>query len=144
MEFKTVSFGGYDKKAVDTYIEESEANYEKEITELRANAEKLADTVKSLQTMRDVNMNESKETIDNLKSVNEKLESEIEHLKEELKSYREKEGESAARYESISRTLLAAQELGRKSIGFELNPEYIKLINKKLYGYTSQLCLFNE
>jgi len=41
-------------------------------------------------------------------------------------------------------TLLAAQELGRKSIGFELNPEYIKLINKKLNAYTSQLCLFNE
>lgn len=41
-------------------------------------------------------------------------------------------------------TLLAAQELGRKSIGFELNPEYIKLINKKLNGYDSQLCLFNE
>lgn len=41
-------------------------------------------------------------------------------------------------------TLLAAQELGRKSIGFELNPEYIKLINKKLNSYTSQLCLFNE
>lgn len=41
-------------------------------------------------------------------------------------------------------TLLAAQELGRKSIGFELNPEYIKLINKKLKSYVSQLCLFNE
>ncbi|MBR1941257.1 MAG: site-specific DNA-methyltransferase [Bacteroidaceae bacterium] len=41
-------------------------------------------------------------------------------------------------------TLLAAQELGRKSIGFELNPEYIKLINKKLNSYTSQLCIFNE
>lgn len=41
-------------------------------------------------------------------------------------------------------TLLAAQELGRKSIGFELNPEYIKLINKKLNGYASQLCIFNE
>lgn len=41
-------------------------------------------------------------------------------------------------------TLLAAQELGRKSIGFELNPEYIKLIKKKLNGYASQLCLFNE
>lgn len=41
-------------------------------------------------------------------------------------------------------TLLAAQELGRKSIGFELNPEYIKLINKKLNGSASQLCLFNE
>ena len=41
-------------------------------------------------------------------------------------------------------TLLAAQELGRKSIGFELNPEYIKLINKKLNSYASQLCLFNK
>ena len=41
-------------------------------------------------------------------------------------------------------TLLAAQELGRKSIGLELNPEYIKLINRKLNGYASQLCLFNE
>ena len=41
-------------------------------------------------------------------------------------------------------TLLAAQELGRKSIGFELNPEYIKLIDRKLNGYASQLCLFNE
>lgn len=41
-------------------------------------------------------------------------------------------------------TLLAAQELGRKSIGFELNPEYIKLINRKLNSYVSQLCLFNE
>lgn len=29
-------------------------------------------------------------------------------------------------------TLLAAQELGRKSIGFELNPDYITLIEKKL------------
>lgn len=41
-------------------------------------------------------------------------------------------------------TLLAAQELGRKSIGFELNPDYIKLINRKLNGYASQLCLFNK
>ena len=41
-------------------------------------------------------------------------------------------------------TLLAAQELGRKSIGFELNPEYIKLINKKLNSYAPQLCLFNK
>lgn len=41
-------------------------------------------------------------------------------------------------------TLLAAQELGRKSIGFELNPDYMKLIEKKLSGYNSTLCLFNE
>lgn len=41
-------------------------------------------------------------------------------------------------------TLLAALELGRKAIGFELNPEYIKLINRKLTNFTSQLRLFNE
>ena len=41
-------------------------------------------------------------------------------------------------------TLLAAQELGRKSIGFELNPEYIKLIKNKLTPVTSQQCLFTE
>lgn len=41
-------------------------------------------------------------------------------------------------------TLLAAQELGRKSIGFELNPEYMKLINKKINNFVSQQCLFNE
>ncbi len=41
-------------------------------------------------------------------------------------------------------TLLAAQELGRKSIGFELNPEYIKLIKNKLTPIISQQCLFTE
>lgn len=39
-------------------------------------------------------------------------------------------------------TLLAAQELGRKSIGFELNPDYIKLIERKLRKYVDQPCLF--
>ena len=41
-------------------------------------------------------------------------------------------------------TLLAAQELGRESIGFELNPDYIKLINKKLNPVVAQQCLFTE
>ena len=41
-------------------------------------------------------------------------------------------------------TLLAAQEQGRKSIGFELNPEYIKLIKNKLTPIISQQCLFTE
>lgn len=41
-------------------------------------------------------------------------------------------------------TLLAAQELGRKSIGFELNPEYVKLIKNKLTPTISQQCLFTE
>ena len=41
-------------------------------------------------------------------------------------------------------TLLAAQELGRKSIGFELNPEYVKLIKNKLAPIISQQCLFTE
>ncbi len=109
-QFKTVSFGGYDKKAVDTYIAQMEADYEKEIASLKANATKLSDTVKNLHTMREVNMNESKGTIDNLKSVNEKLQVEIDNLKSELESYKSKEMESATRYESISRTLLQARE----------------------------------
>lgn len=41
-------------------------------------------------------------------------------------------------------TLLAAQELGRKSIGFELNSEYMKLIKNKLTPIVSQQCLFTE
>ena len=41
-------------------------------------------------------------------------------------------------------TLLAAQELGRKSIGFELNSEYIKLIKNKLNPIVSQQCLFTK
>ena len=41
-------------------------------------------------------------------------------------------------------TLLAAQELGRKSIGFELNSEYIKLIKNKLTPIVSQQCLFTK
>lgn len=41
-------------------------------------------------------------------------------------------------------TLLAAQELGRKSIGFELNPDYIKLINRKHKPVIAQQCLFTE
>lgn len=41
-------------------------------------------------------------------------------------------------------TLLAAQKLGRKSIGYELNPDYIKLIKNKLIPIISQQCLFTE
>lgn len=41
-------------------------------------------------------------------------------------------------------TLLAAQELGRKSIGFELNSDYIKLIKNKLTPIVSQQCLFTK
>lgn len=41
-------------------------------------------------------------------------------------------------------TLLAAQELGRHSVGFELNPDYIKLIKRKLNPIVLQQCLFTE
>ena len=40
-------------------------------------------------------------------------------------------------------TLRAAQELGRKSIGFELNPDYIPLIKRKLMSIDDTLCLFD-
>lgn len=41
-------------------------------------------------------------------------------------------------------TLRAAQELGRKSIGFELNPDFIPLIQKKLMSINDSPCLFDE
>lgn len=108
--FKTVTFGGYDKNSVDYYIEDLKLRYEKEIEELKANVNKLSEAVLSLKTMREVNMNESNKTIEGLKTANADYESEIESLKEQLNAYKQREYESAGRYESISRTLLEARE----------------------------------
>ena len=110
VQLKTASFGGYDKKAVESYIEELQADHEKEVSELKASVVKLSETVKNLHTMREVNLNESSSTIDNLKKVNDELQVEVTQLKHELEAYRVKEEESASRYESISRTLLEARE----------------------------------
>ncbi|MBE5943849.1 MAG: hypothetical protein E7258_02905 [Lachnospiraceae bacterium] len=110
IQLKTASFGGYDKKAVESYIEELQAEHEKEVSELKASVVKLSETVKNLHTMREVNLNESSSTIDNLKKVNDELQVEITQLKEQLETYRVREDESASRYESISRTLLEARE----------------------------------
>ncbi len=110
IQLKTASFGGYDKKAVEAYIEELNAEHEKEVAELKANVMKLSETVKNLHTMREVNLNESTSTIDNLKQVNDQLQVEVTQLKQQLETYRYKEEESASRYESISRTLLEARE----------------------------------
>lgn len=109
-QFKTVSFGGYDKKAVDLYVEEMTAEHEREVADLKSNVMKLSETVKNLHTMREVNLNESSSTIDNLKKVNDDLQAEVDRLKKELETFRQKENESASRYESISRTLLEARE----------------------------------
>lgn len=110
LQLKTASFGGYDKKAVESYIEELNTTHEKEVSELKANVLKLSETVKNLNTMREVNFNESTSTIDNLKKVNDELQVEVTQLRDRLESYRVKENESASRYESISRTLLEARE----------------------------------
>lgn len=110
VQLKTASFGGYDKKAVETYIDEMTQNHEKEVAELKANVLKLSETVKNLQTMREVNQNESSSTIDNLRQINDELEVEVTQLKEQLATYKQREDESASRYESISRTLLEARE----------------------------------
>jgi len=107
--FKTVTFGGYDKNS-DYYIEELKADHEKEVNELKANVNKLSEAVLSLKTMREVNLTESNKTIDGLKAKNAEYESEIESLKEQVNAYKQKEFESAGRYESISRTLLEARE----------------------------------
>ena len=38
-------------------------------------------------------------------------------------------------------TLLMAQKLGLNGIGIELNPEYVKLIKKRLLGHENQTSL---
>ena len=73
LDIKTVSFGGYDKNATETYVSELKKKYEDEIAKLKDDATKLSEAVKGLQQMREANMTESKSTIDNLKSVNEQL-----------------------------------------------------------------------
>ncbi|MBO5509642.1 MAG: hypothetical protein J5962_04180, partial [Lachnospiraceae bacterium] len=93
-QFKTASFGGYDKKAVDAYIEETTKAHEKEVADLKANVLKLSETVKNLHTMREVNLNESSSTIDNLKKINDELTAEIQQLKKDLEGFRQKENES--------------------------------------------------
>ncbi|MGN0395658.1 MAG: hypothetical protein ACI4EF_09850 [Coprococcus sp.] len=108
--FKTVKFGGYDKNSVDSYIADMKSAHAKEVEELKDNVNKLSEAVLSLKTMREVNMNESNKTIDGLKAANADYEAEIASLKEQLNAYKEKEYESAGRYESISRTLLEARE----------------------------------
>lgn len=107
---KTTSFGGYDKKAVENYIEDITKDHEKEVADLKENILKLSDTVKNLHTMREVNLNESSTTIDNLKKVNDELQLEITQLRAQMETYKTREDESASRYESISRTLLEARE----------------------------------
>lgn len=110
VQFKTASFGGYDKKAVDAYIEETQAAHEKEVADLKANILKLSETVKNLHAMRETNISESTATIDNLKKVNDELSLEVAQLREKMETYTSRDQESAARYESISRTLLEARE----------------------------------
>ena len=79
---KTTSFGGYDKKAVENYIDELTAEHEKEVADLKANVLKLSETVKNLHTMREVNLNESSSTIENLKKVNDELQVEVTQLRD--------------------------------------------------------------
>ena len=84
LDIKTVSFGGYDKNATETYVSELKKKYEDEIAKLKDDATKLSEAVKGLQQMREANMTESKSTIDNLKSVNEQLQNEVEQLKTDI------------------------------------------------------------
>ena len=67
LDIKTVSFGGYDKKATETYIMEQQKHYEGEISNLKEDATKLSEAVKGLQQMREANMSESKSTIHSLR-----------------------------------------------------------------------------
>ncbi len=111
MEFdlKTVSFGGYDKKAVETYITEMQEDYEKQISQLKETTVKLGETVDSLRKMREVNMSESKDTVDKLKDANTDLQDELDTLRAKLADYEANEEDYRAKYESVSKVALDAQ-----------------------------------
>ena len=97
---KTTSFGGYDKKAVENYIDELTAEHEKEVADLKANVLKLSETVKNLHTMREVNLNESSSTIENLKKVNDELQVEVTQLRDKMTAYETREEEGAVTSQS--------------------------------------------
>lgn len=108
-DLKTVSFGGYDKKAVETYITEMQEDYEKQIAQLKETTAKLGETVDSLRKMREVNMSESKSTVDNLKTANTELQDELETLRAKLADFEANEEDYKAKYESVSKVALDAQ-----------------------------------
>ena len=108
-ELKTVSFGGYDKKAVENYIEEMQTDYEKQIAQLKETTAKLGETVDSLRKMREVNMNESKDTVDKLKVANTDLQDELDTMRAKLADYEANEEDYRAKYESVSKVALDAQ-----------------------------------
>ena len=115
-ELKTVSFGGYDKKAVETYITEMQEDYEKQISQLKETTVKLGETVDSLRKMREVNMSESKDTVDKLKTANTDLQDELEMLRATLADFEANEADYQAKYESVSKVALDAQMRADKMV----------------------------
>lgn len=115
-ELKTVSFGGYDKKAVETYITEMQEDYEKQISQLKETTVKLGETVDSLRKMREVNMSESKDTVDKLKTANTDLQDELEMLRARLADFEANEEDYKAKYESVSKVALDAQMRADKMV----------------------------
>ncbi|MBR0147461.1 MAG: hypothetical protein IJM25_12480 [Eubacterium sp.] len=115
-ELKTVSFGGYDKKAVETYITEMQEDYEKQISQLKETTVKLGETVDSLRKMREVNMSESKDTVDKLKTANTDLQDELEMLRARLADFEANEADYKAKYESVSKVALDAQMRADKMV----------------------------
>ena len=134
LDIKRASFGGYDKAATESYIESMQQDYEGQIAKLRQDAEKLSQAVKGLQQIREQNNDKAKSASDDLKSVNENPKAELDRVTEELASYKAKEEEAASRYESISRTLLAARE-SADTLSSETNAEC-----KKLREETERYC----
>ena len=62
--FKTVSFGGYEKAAVDTYIENMKQTHKQDIADLKQTISKLSETVKSLQLVKDSMSSENNQAIE--------------------------------------------------------------------------------
>ena len=82
--FKTVSFGGYDKVTVDSYIDELNKTHMQDIADLKQTISKLSETVKSLQLVKDSISSESNQAIENMQKYNESLQKELEKANRKL------------------------------------------------------------
>ena len=82
--FKTVSFGGYDKAAVEQFIDDMKKSHQQDIADLKQTISKLSETVKSLQLVKDSMSSESNQAIENMQKYNESLQNELEKANRKL------------------------------------------------------------
>lgn len=108
--FKTVSFGGYDKVAVDRYIDDLEKKHMQDIHDLKQTISKLSETVKSLQLVKDSMSSENNQAIENMQKYNESLQQELEKANRKLAEQEEQSKDYSSKMEAISKTLVETNE----------------------------------